>query len=98
MGLSAKLRITVKNPAYPNTPGEYSTLHVEETLGYDPLFKHLSNVPVKFNVPGEGLQTLVLEVRDKKWEVDTTTGNTVAVYSLSPFGVRQLDGSSYGND
>lgn len=51
MSLSAKLEITVKNPLYPNTTGEYIIVKVEESLNYDPLFKHLSKVPVKFDVP-----------------------------------------------
>ena len=97
MSLSAKLKITVKNPLYPAS-GESSTEVVEKTLNYDPLFKHLSKVPVNFDVPGEGVKTYTCEVRDKSWEVDTEASpeaTTVAVYSVTPFGVEQSDGEVY---
>lgn len=97
MALSAKLKITVKNPLYPSTPGEFSTVKIVETIDYDPLFKHLTQVPITLNVPGVGQTTLICEVRNKKWKTNliTNPSTTVAVYDLSPFGVKQSNGEIY---
>jgi hypothetical protein len=98
MSISATLKLAIANPAYPGTPGVPSVIYLEPSLDHDPLYKHFANVPVQFTHPVTGPTLLTFEVRDKKFNTNAITGNTIVVYSLSPFGVTQPDGSRYGND
>ena len=97
MGLTAKVIIAVKNPVYEAGNGQSSTSQVEKILDHDPLFKHCSSVNFNLDNAPIIVGEIITEIRDKKWSVDSS-GNTLATYQASAFGVKQADGSIYGND
>mgnify|MGYP003144485147 CR=1 FL=1 len=96
MGLSAKVKITVSNPAYDSQnpqPGVFSTITIENYFNYDPLFKHMRTETFTIDVPGIGVKTIQGTIVDKKYDVDMS-GNgfpdTVATYTVSTSGFEYL--------
>ena len=93
--MTTVLKLVTSNPSYPG-PGEYSTLTTNYVLPEDPMYKTCAIVPVKMS----STETINFEVREKKYEVDVQgdpSNTATSTYLLSAFGVKQPDGSIYGN-
>jgi hypothetical protein len=91
--MNTKVILATANENYPGV-GEFSTKETEISLNNDPKFTDLAIVP--FNINGDVIN---FELRQKEWEVVVTglNGQTTPTYRFSAFGVKQPNGTVYGN-
>lgn len=92
--MTTKAILTTKNENYPG-PGEFSTKDTEISLDNDPNYNPMAIVT--FAIDGDELN---FELRSQKEEVSVSgaNGQTTTTYKFSAFGVKQPDGSVYGNN